>query len=492
MTQPQNLQNAPADADPASDSSATDCVDHASKSSEVLSPYSGKSKSEPPSVTPAKHPLLHDKPESPRPKPATWESRDPEEPWCPKELEEFLDFEIHYENDLQAHTPTIGSWAVTAATKRGRMHAHHGTHREDAYAWKFTPSFAIYCVCDGAGSAQLSRIGSAFAVRSICDLVAGELLAKQKEIQTCSAASLHTNLKSVLHHAIAMTANRICEMADKSKRNANDFRCTVLTALHYRHPSGGFFVFGNVGDGFIALKRREKEAERIGVSDSGNFSGEVLCFMPDGQVGEYYKNSLDKLPMFSDEEVETVMLCTDGIEDPFFPVHKNIAAMYHQLEHGFDSELCGVNYPDSARPSSVLNAKEPAKELLKWLHFEKRGENDDRTILLVHKRSEAATTSIATADDKVEILVKKNDKTVCHEGNSLHSVSAKLRDWHAMPFIIFMSGTMLGIVMGLLLGIFVFRGASENLSQGLISSDGSRQRSISIPVNSHRNAPPIQ
>ena len=471
------MQNSSTDAGPATGLNS----DQPPKFDDVTSPHSSKSKIAPVIVTPSEqHLLLQDKPQPPKPKPATWVSREPSGPWCPAELKEFLDFEMRYENNLQEHSPTIGQWSVTAATKRGRMHAHHGTHREDAYGWKSAQSFAIYCVCDGAGSAQLSRIGSEFAVRSICQQVYDELLAEEKAIQACSAASLHANLKSVLHHAIAMTAKRISEMADKSKHNANDFRCTVLTALHYRHPSGGFYVFGNVGDGFIALKRRGSDAERVGTSDSGNFSGEVLCFMPDHQVSEYFKSSLDKLPMFSDEDVEAVLLCTDGIEDPFFPVHKNIQAVYSQLEHGYESEICGVNYPESARPSSVLNSQEPAKELLKWLHFEKRGENDDRTLMLVHKRHALE----APPASKIVGMIGNASKKIDETGGLVKPSFAAVSQASYRKLIVILTSGVLGIVIGFLLGLFVFRGPSEELSHAGKVSKQSRLQPGEVPSDS--------
>ena len=446
-------------------------VDLSPRDGNVIRSHCSEVKSSPVTTAPPElHLLLEDKPELPKPKPATWLSRDPDEPWCPPNLKEFLDLENDYKNELHRHEKIMGEWMVTAATKRGRMHAHHGTFREDAYCWNCGESFAIYCVCDGAGSAQLSRIGSEFTARTICRLVSEELLLNQQKIQACSADSLHANLKSVLHHAVAQTASQLCEMANKGKCNANDFRCTILTALHYSHPSGGFYVFGNVGDGFIGLKRRGGEAERVGVSDSGSFSGEVLCFMPDRQVGEYYNNSLDRLPMFSDEEAEGVLICTDGIEDPFFPVHKNIAALYEQLELGFEAELCGVSYPDSARPTSVFNSSKPGEELLKWLNFEKRGENDDRTIMLVRKRASPLSRQIP---DPVGKIASPDEK--CSGLTGIGANSSALRTHDSLKiFLMLLVAAMLGFVIGFVFGRFTGRAVVVEALQNRNIPDASR------------------
>jgi serine/threonine protein phosphatase PrpC len=401
-----------------------------------------------------------DKPVQAKPNAAIWLTLDPVEPWCPTNLKEILNFEIDYRNELHEHEKTIGPWMLTVATKRGRMHAHEGSHREDAYAWKSHDLFAIYSVCDGAGSADLSRIGSEFTVREICRLVTEALLANQDKIQSCSADSLHSNLKSVLHYAVGQTARQLAELALKSELEAKEFCCTVLTALHYVHPSGGFYVFGNVGDGFIALKRRDKVAERIGASDSGAFSGEVLCFMPDPQVSEYYKNSLDRMEMFRDDEIEAVLLCTDGIEDPFFPVYKNIDALYKQLEFGFDAELCGVNYPTSARPSSVFNSTKPDEELIKWLNFEKRGENDDRTIMILHNR-----VSVKPAQDSN--LSRVNNIKLATTGVITETYRLK-------RIAMFIALIMLAVFLGYVLGRFTSLAPVVGISKVWSVVDGSR------------------
>ncbi len=321
--------------------------------------------------------------EPPRPKAATWKNLPPSEPWCPENLSGKLGFSVDYKDDYAIRNPTFENWEILAATKRGKMHAHHGTHREDAFAWKGEPNFAIYCVCDGAGSAKLSRIGSEYTARQICLRLAGHLLTHETEIQTCSKDSLPKNLKQFFPLVVQSVQESLKALANSEGELApKDFRCTVLTALHYKHPTGNLFLFGSVGDGFIAIKQKNKQAERISTSDSGGFSGEVLCFMPDTAVTDFYQRSMEMMTPLPDSEVEAIFLCTDGIEDPFFPVQKTIPALYEQLETGYVEPINEVKYQPEAKPLAVFPSENPADELAKWLNFEKRGENDDRTILI--------------------------------------------------------------------------------------------------------------
>ena len=352
-----------------------------------------------PTITVSPHELATASP----PKAATWTIQEPTQPWCPSDLEKTLGFSIDYQNELNVNSVTMPNWLVAAATKRGRMHAHHGTHREDAFAFRKEKHFSIDCVCDGAGSSKLSRIGSEYTCRNLCKLVGDELLANEVGILKCSQESLRANLNNVLLHGVVAVAGNLTTLATEAGYAAKDMRCTVLTVLQYHHPSGGVFVFGNVGDGFLAVKRKGQPAERLGSSDSGAFSGEVTCFMPDPKIGDFYKASIESIDPVPEMDAEAIILCTDGIEDPFFPIHRTISELYLQLEDGFKSPINDVIYPQDASPQAVFRASNPSEELSKWLGFEKRGENDDRTIMVVYHNSiqTAKPKEITPADEKV-------------------------------------------------------------------------------------------
>ena len=360
---------------------------------------SGDSKVEPP-ITPPTSPAL--------PKPAAWEVKEPTERWWPDTLENVIGLGSDYAHDLQYAVKYDPDWMLAAATKRGRMHAHHGTYREDALWGSNSDNFHFFCVCDGAGCAKLSRIGSEYTAKFLSDWVKKELLSHEKDILSCSKESLVVNLRSILHHCVDSVHRGLLDLASKGGMPPKDFRCTVLTTLHYRHPTGGIILCGNVGDGFIAVKRKGQEAERIGSSDSGAFSGEVTCFMPDLEVNKYYQKSLVQNAPIPEEEIEAYMLCTDGIEDPFFPVHRTVNDIFSQLLEGYKQPIKDVFYPQGDEPSSVTCSTEPGLELLKWLGFEKRGENDDRTIALFYRSGLGEHTDAEVAGKQVAVPKQSN------------------------------------------------------------------------------------
>ena len=390
------------------------------------------------------------------PKPATWGVKDPTEPWCPASLEGEIGFKVNYEHDDKWLCDFGSGWKIAAATKRGRMHAHNGTFREDALWEVKCEAFTFSVVCDGAGSSKLSRIGSEYTVRKISELVKKELQAHQEEIDKCSKESLPINLKVILYHCVDSVARGLVSLADKSGMEPKDFRCTLLTALHYRHKTGGILLFGNVGDGFLAVKKKGQPAERIGTSDSGAFSGEVTCFMPDPPVSEFYRKSIEENAAIPEEDVEAYILCTDGIEDPFFPVHRNVVGIFDQLFEGYREPIQDVTYPSGQEPTSITRSDDAGKELLKWLGFEKRGENDDRTIALIYREELALPPDDGTPEElehlpeSQETPIKAGEQEIARSSPALISAAAL---WPMIiGALIFASGLLIGIFIGLKLG----------------------------------------
>jgi hypothetical protein len=107
--------------------------------------------------------------------------------------------------------------------------------------------------------------------------------------------------------------------------------------------------------------------------------------MPDPPVSEFYRKSLEENAPIPEEDVEAYILCTDGIEDPFFPIHRNVVGIFDQLFEGYREPIQDVTYPNGQEPASITRSANAEIELLKWLGFEKRGENDDRSIALIYR-----------------------------------------------------------------------------------------------------------
>jgi serine/threonine protein phosphatase PrpC len=391
-------------------------------------------------------------PPSPPPlKPAVWEVKEPTEKWWPDTLANDSGIGSDYKHELTFFSKYGNDWMFAAATKRGRMHAHHGTYREDALWGSLGNNFSFTCVCDGAGSSKLSRIGSQYTAKKLSELVQKELAAHQRDILQCSKESLPNNLRSILHYCLDSVQRGLLDIAAQGGIPPKEFRCTVLTTLHYRHPSGGILLCGNVGDGFIAVKCKDQAAIRVGTSDSGAFSGEVACFMPDPEVANYYKKSLEENVPIPDDNLEAYILCTDGVEDPFFPIHRTVDDIYIQLLDGYTASIKEVSYPLGAEPSSVFRAKEPGEELLKWLSFEKRGENDDRTIAVIYHN--------VLGQNSVIKDLSEQEPTLEETSTSIHQESAKListpRDTAKLQLLLAMIVGALIVACAFILGLIL-------------------------------------
>ncbi len=336
-------------------------------------------------------PLVAPVVEPPLPKPATWTVRAPEAPWCTSAQRDALlralpaavaqRFRVRFARVEDASRTDAavegdgvhvqaGGWSVTAAARRGRRHAHVGEWCEDAYFASLTESRGVLVVADGAGSASWSRLGSAIAV----DII-GDALEHAPEL---SAESM---LRAVEAAVQALTS--AATAMDVLPRL---LRTTVLVAAWEPHAGGHRLVTTQVGDGSLVIAHTDGRIHRPTASDLGDWSGEVHCFLPDSDTLPRAKAAtvVHDVP-----DLAAILVVTDGIDDPFYPFAKHAGAILGQLVHGVNAPLTGL----AAQASTPALAASPSPErtLHDWLAFEKRGENDDRTlaVALHHTASHA-------------------------------------------------------------------------------------------------------
>lgn len=318
---------------------------------------------------------------APLPKAATWKVLPVNEPWAPAEVaKEFPDLDRHNYFDHEAFERIVSAdWRVIGASRRGRKQAHDSRFREDAIAFGCTPTMTVLVVADGAGSSKYSRIGSHVAVHAVVDEClkgASELKAEDKK----DGKKLEEALRKLLTSAVKQARLDAVEVAEKSKLSPKEFRATLLTIIHF-HDSGQELLLSNqVGDGAISVLLKDKTVQKFGESDSGEFSGEVSCFLTDSAAVEKAGN-IQVLTNVKD--VEAMFLCSDGIEDPFYPIDKKSDDIFRQWHVGVEEPIDGFKI--QPRQESIFAREAAAGALAEWLEFEKRGENDDRTILVMHR-----------------------------------------------------------------------------------------------------------
>lgn len=305
-----------------------------------------------------------------------WQDRPPQAPWLPPELSAALGPLLDgfdYRDHLEICEPALPGWRVLAGTRRGRLHAHHGTHREDAFCHGGDTEngrFWIFCVCDGAGSSRLSRVGAEVTCRRLVAELSRVFHAHADAWAALPSDALKSALETAVEEAVRETAGFLATLAAEFYTDPKDFRCTLLLTILYRHGDAELACLSQVGDGFLAGINRQGIARRYGpVAAPGGFSGEVNCFVPDEGCA-LQARPFGIIP--STANLDALLLCTDGIEDPFYPVETNIGPLFGQFLTGPDAVLT----PDPELSRQHLAA---------WLAFEKKGENDDRTAFLVYR-----------------------------------------------------------------------------------------------------------
>jgi serine/threonine protein phosphatase PrpC len=260
-----------------------------------------------------------------------------------------------------AEVPLSGEGRLLLASRRGRLHAHRGDHREDAVAWRTSAAGWCVAVADGAGSAVHSRVGAHVAAH----VVVHEALRRLTQ---------GLALPAVLAAAADATQAALDTLVTHAPCAPRDLRTTLLVAV----GTGPRVALMQVGDGAIVCGGPTQPFRQPIAAHSGAFSGEVSHFLPDAGAVQALHASITTL---SPEEAHTVLLATDGVEDPWYPLARHAPSLLAALAGEEAAVPDGLQLSGTA--AGVLASDRAGEALLHWLAFEKRGENDDRTLAVV-------------------------------------------------------------------------------------------------------------
>jgi Protein phosphatase 2C len=160
--------------------------------------------------------------------------------WCPAEFVSVLKEELvnlQYRDEYSEEEPALPGWKLLGATRRGRMHANSGSHREDAFKFSSTSNSVVLCVCDGAGSSQFSRVGSELTTRRLTHELSERFKRDQASLSSLEKAELSHRIGKAMSEAIYATMKLLYEVAEKAKCTPKDLRCTLLLAVLYTNPT---------------------------------------------------------------------------------------------------------------------------------------------------------------------------------------------------------------------------------------------------------------
>jgi serine/threonine protein phosphatase PrpC len=273
-------------------------------------------------------------------------------------------------------------WNLAAASTRGRLHAHRGAWREDAYAYARRGEWTILAVSDGAGSARLSRVGSQVA----CDRAVEELrhrlpehAPRDEDAERLKSESL-PGLRARLANAGRAALNGLREAAAMRGEPVEAFAATLLLAVLCPWGDGHLVAGLQVGDGQIALLVQGDdghECRLLGEADHGAHSSETR-FLTTRGVDETMEHRVRfALP----GRLDAVALMTDGISDDFFPEDRRLIDLFT------GDSLPSMVDPEGAPLRGVLRgdpgSAEVGRGLAGWIEYDRKGSSDDRTLLLL-------------------------------------------------------------------------------------------------------------
>jgi len=296
-----------------------------------------------------------------------------------------------------AHSVAVNADArILAARRRGRSHAHKGTCCDDDYFIEIDPTHGWFLavVADGAGSAKFSRRGSQVATQVVASFMRnafstpdGQTLLeaatdyangqqpgvppdeKSVEGQTVRNA-LYVTMGHAAHAAVRALRDEVAARPDIIS-NIKELSTTLLIGLARKVGSRWFCAAYWVGDGAVAVYRKNQEVVLLGDPDSGEFSGQTRFLT----VDEVQQDSLLRRLRFTVvDDMTGFVLMTDGVSDPKFPSEMQLGKLseWDALWQEIDTE---VHLQDAAQADA---------RLLEWLNFWATGEYDDRTIAIIY------------------------------------------------------------------------------------------------------------
>jgi Protein phosphatase 2C len=304
---------------------------------------------EPPPPEPTPAPVTP--PPRPQIQPARWRVIEPSDPTDPTE---------HLFARALAGT---GSWVLAGASRRGKLHAHEGSYRDDAFMLGAYPGWHLAAVADGAGSCRLSRVGARVATEAA---IAAMVATLQKEWDADLPTELNEDVVNMVMLA-GIAAAHSAVYAEAASRNipVRDLSSTFLLLAHGPVASNQNTLLGytQIGDG-LGLYLGDGDAIHIvGEADKGYYSGETI-FLPGTNEADW-KSHTNIYPLT--ETPRMVLVMTDGVADDLIPYARQVPTLVRGLD-------------------SVIGDEHPDRALLDTLGYEKRDSADDRTLVMIYQR----------------------------------------------------------------------------------------------------------
>ncbi len=249
----------------------------------------------------------------------------------------------------------VAGYRLVAASHRGKTHAHQGTFREDAVALGTTAHWNIMAVGDGAGTADLARVGSNMAVRRAVDAMKDAMPAAPTAEDVGRA--IWAGLRSAYH--------AIKSFASDNSVAVGDLSTTLQLLIHWPQDNGCLLGVAHIGDGIVTAETRDGQYYLLTDPDTDPDDSSRTLFLTSGPLKQWMERT--KVYQF-DEPLDIVCLMTDGLSGDLEPyaelLHTNL---FEALRYRV---LC---YPTRQREQALLSL----------ISYDRRGSFDDRTLAVL-------------------------------------------------------------------------------------------------------------
>jgi serine/threonine protein phosphatase PrpC len=298
----------------------------------------------------------------------------------------------YWKEDNETVFAPLGKHHILASSKRGRSHATVGSFREDHFAFaNLEDGWCIIVVSDGAGSAKMSRKGSAIACTGVIDYFSlpnnveamkeFDALLQQYNSSDDDDASKKMNAFVYNHLGkAAFTVHKQLEgFAISEKASLKDLGSTLIFTLFKKYDIGYAFLSFGVGDCPIALLNKDiTGVTMMNWLDVGEYGGGTrFITMPEIFKSEKFASRFGfKLV----EDFSYLVMMSDGIYDPKFVVEANLTNIKKWQE--FLADLGGKN-EDGVRVELSTGNDQIIQQFDQWMDFWSPGNHDDRTLAIV-------------------------------------------------------------------------------------------------------------
>ena len=294
------------------------------------------------------------------------------------------------EDDVTIFAP-IANRHILVSSKRGRLHANIGSFREDDFGFRdLDNGWSIVAVADGAGSAKLSRKGSALACSSVIayfmDRSSSESMVEFDQLlqqHQAGREDTQKNLTRFVYNNLGKAAfhvhKQLEEFAKQEGVPLKDLGTTFIFTLFKNYESGTAFLSFGVGDCPMAVLNQDlSEVTLLNWIDVGEFGGGTrFITMPEIFQSDKFPTRLGfKLV----DNFSYLILMSDGIYDPKFVVEANLPSIKKWRE--FLDDLDGKN-EDKVKVQLTTDNKEIVSQFSSWMDFWSPGNHDDRTLAIV-------------------------------------------------------------------------------------------------------------